>query len=1193
MKSGKNIFYNQEISSEEKTFKTKVYNFFYLMINEKNQTSIITLYILHILEIIQLISYAFDEPHLMVWKVPYKRIQIIKVILGAVRINPLILYFFKQFFNFIFFVVIILNFILVLIIIMQVINRKNNSKIYNGLLIITHIIISPLTVFLFLPINEIFLMAFRCLVINKIYKCWTKLHYIYSTLGTISSISFILYILFLNYFCFNPFQLEQTTVKLNPIIDILLIIIKYIYLLNYIFIKNQYLSIMILLIPSIILGYKQYKNPVYQNDKLELLLNLRNSLIFWTYFILFLAKCYENTSINGLIYLLVLGYPIIIFCSIIFYKVYKNEFNYQHSSFNNISSCISKTRFLIILINSFINDNKKNLRYNEKSDQKNDILLKGVIKIHTETCIREDCPLTKFINNDGNFNVQKQCLLNYMSIFFNNAMKKFPYSKILRLYFIQFNFSKKYNLNSVKANLEEIKKMKSDFKEEFIVFCLENEILKMKIKNANEGNEIDQEDIYIEQNYKRLKELISSSTKLYVEFWGIFATNITNNLNTIKLYKLGEKLNIYLKEINYLWENNLKNKKIDIENENIAQLYLRFLREILWANKKSEEIQKKINEEHQVQNFKKLEKENHQFDNNLEANIIENQDYLLFVNSNEKGKCSIIQFSNSLSYLIGYQKQELINKQLEVLMPSIFIDGHQKKVEEFIKTMHFQKNSEKDSFRGVEKKKTFILIKNKMGYLVPLNAKFSIFDDTDFTNSFIIKAELETNDIKSNYSYYILANPEFNIEGISSSSIHLGLTMDLLKKYVIKLNILIRTTKDNNLNLFDEYKNYTMEQKKIIWVYPEVIYPKNDEMKNKDKPIQDLIKISNKNKFYLQINEMKYKEDQIIGFVFKFSEIQKKRNNIDEISSKELKPPFKNEIIFDLLSLHYIRTVIVKEKSGFRNLREKKDGYENEELVSNKISEKKKRKKKKENKIEEESSSNDEKIEFILTKDKILELQTKDSFGIKAFINLLPFYGNEINLIKHRPNKERYTVGKAQEPSIKIDVNKFTKRLDAKLKENPEIYKKIKNIKTENRRRESNENNILNSNLIPSVSVSNEINENKEDMERDLIGNASTSLMNIFDARSTKNIKYFDFFIYVFIMSTSTLEFILSYIYLKNNIQKFHYLSKSYKIMSNICYTKYFIIESIIAKLDNPTFPINSSEIGFTKEEYNLCFNYF
>ena len=40
-----------------------------------------------------------------------------------------------------------------------------------------------------------------------------------------------------------------------------------------------------------------------------------------------------------------------------------------------------------------------------------------------------------------------------------------------------------------------------------------------------------------------------NSTKLYGEFWGIFATNVTNNLNTIKLYNLGEKLNKYLNEI--------------------------------------------------------------------------------------------------------------------------------------------------------------------------------------------------------------------------------------------------------------------------------------------------------------------------------------------------------------------------------------------------------------------------------------------------------------------------------------------------------------------------------------------------------------------------------------------------------------------------------------------------------------------
>jgi len=69
-------------------------------------------------------------------------------------------------------------------------------------------------------------------------------------------------------------------------------------------------------------------------------------------------------------------------------------------------------------------------------------------------------------------------------------------------------------------------------------------------------------------------------------------------------------------------------------------------------------------------------------------------------------------------------------------------------------------------------------------------------------------------------------------------------------------------------------------------------------------------------------------------------------------------------------------------------------------------------------------------------------------------------------------------------------------------------------------------------------------------------------------------------------MFTSTIEFVLSYMYLNNNIKKSDYLSKSYKIISNICYTKYFVIESIIAGLDSPFLPNNSSEIGFSKMEY-------
>lgn len=134
----------------------------------------------------------------------------------------------------------------------------------------------------------------------------------------------------------------------------------------------------------------------------------------------------------------------------------------------------------------------------------------------------------------------------------------------------------------------------------------------------------------------------------------------------------------------------------------LLQLYSKFLKEILWDKAQSEEVQKKITQEYHIQGYKKLS-ENQKLEN-IE-NIIENQDYVLFVNSNEKGKCTIFQFSNSLSYLIGYKKQQIINKPLEVLFPNILIDGHAKKVEEFIKNNHIHKNVEKESFHGAEKRK--------------------------------------------------------------------------------------------------------------------------------------------------------------------------------------------------------------------------------------------------------------------------------------------------------------------------------------------------------------------------------------------------------------------------------------------------------------------------------------------------------
>ena len=551
-----------------------------------------------------------------------------------------------------------------------------------------------------------------------------------------------------------------------------------------------------------------------------------------------------------------------------------------------------------------------------------------------------------------------------------------------------------------------------------------------------------------------------------------------------------------------------------------------------------------------------VEEDKNQLDN---LDNLETQEYLIFINVFEKGKTSILQYSTNLTDLIGYQKSELINKSFETLMPSLLANGNSQKIENYIKENSFQKNSEKESFQISDKSKEFTLMKNKMGYLVPFNVRYILYDNNDFSNNYLIKAKFESKDVKSMYAYYLLTKPDFSLESISSSSIHLGLSMDLLKKYVIKLNILIRTNSDEGINLYDKYKDYKEDAVKITWVDPELIYPKNDASKLKDIPIQDLIKKSKKTKMFLQIFEMK-NGDEIIAFVFKIFE-KKNIKNQKESEFNKFIPDLKYQILFDLLTLRFIRTKIVKEKSGFRNLRENDEEKDDQ---SNKTLAKSGKNAKNKNSDIIEEFSEDEKKEITITKDKILDLQTKDSNGIKSFINILPFFGNDISLIKHRPNKEQYPAGKAQEPQIKIDVSKYTKLIDAKLRENPKLYKKIKNMQKGQKLNNNEENLEIKQDFInEEIKPEEDKNVGIENINRDFTANANVSLINVINISSIIWVKIVDFLIYFFVICILIIHFILTLNFFNTNKKIHSYFVYSYQLLNDISYIKYFVSEGI------------------------------
>ena len=319
------------------------------------------------------------------------------------------------------------------------------------------------------------------------------------------------------------------------------------------------------------------------------------------------------------------------------------------------------------------------------------------------------------------------------------------------------------------------------------------------------------------------------------------------------------------------------------------------------------------------------------------------------------------------------------------------------------------------------------------------------------------------------------------------------------------------------------------------------------------------------------------------------------------INYKELIPKSNHEIMFDLLGLNYIRTILVKKKSGFRNLRDRNSSN----FITTKLAEikdgSKIRKSRKETIInninntgfgtgihkneidnineivqQEESSDDDnKKVEVVLSKEKILELQGQDYLYIKNFIFSLPFYGGEISLEKHRANREKYSAGKLSEPSIKVEVSKFIKKIEDKILSNPNLFKKLRQSSL--KQNTPNELNIVENEFLNSPTSPKKENV-KEDIAKDMT-DVSAKLSRLFDNYSINLFAIVSFGLYGLIIVFSILEFVLTYRQMNEIERNLDFFNKGMNLTNIMLYTKYFLTEAVISN------KLNSSEIYYVVQE--------
>ena len=168
-----------------------------------------------------------------------------------------------------------------------------------------------------------------------------------------------------------------------------------------------------------------------------------------------------------------------------------------------------------------------------------------------------------------------------------------------------------------------------------------------------------------------------------------------------------------------------------------------------------------------------------------------------------------------------------------------------------------------------------------------------------------------------------------------------------------------------------------------------------------------------------------------------------------------------------------------------------------------------------------------------------MELQTRDTKDIENFIDQLPFYGEEVFMEKHRPNREKYAIGKGREALIKISIGNFIKHIEKKIK--PEMMKKY-----------NKEDNLQDNN------------KNENEMNRGFTSDISAAFENLFKSKSLDYIKIISFLFFLIFLFIIIIEFVFNILNdqkLKKNIVE---VKNAYKLIEINTLIKYITTEIVL-----------------------------
>ena len=419
------------------------------------------------------------------------------------------------------------------------------------------------------------------------------------------------------------------------------------------------------------------------------------------------------------------------------------------------------------------------------------------------------------------------------------------------------------------------------------VFRIFNKIRKYNKKFNKEsfGGKLEVENvIFIEENLEQAIILMKSLIKFELRFWNLIEKDVLNLKEMDIILKMVNKLREKLDKIWFIL--------IKYQNHKIELKYylLWYVRNIL--NKKNRDLDEELRKMEQIKDNSSISSEEfiHKFWD--ERIVFEPDSCAIHISGNPKNLAEIINCSRGIYNVFGFKKHEIINTNVEKLMPKIFAQKHKTYISDFIISAKPSLLYKEKLLFGINKDKfiipLWVSIKqlvdikgnlNYVGLLKPLRSRTSNYDYIILNEIGIVQGLSENLANKMKICSNISDSQSLNILTLAPKLIQ---SFNIFNNYVFKeknnktkkTNIDHRKSFISNLTIGSKKKlnhfEFINNRRKSLFQYDDA---KKTKIINPDSPL-DIKLINNKDSFNISRSKRELIENK------------EKENTINEPSSK-------------------------------------------------------------------------------------------------------------------------------------------------------------------------------------------------------------------------------------------------------------------------------------------------------------------